>query len=101
MTISQSTEFILPGVCVRTGNAVRMASCVACGQDLGPASGTWKDHAIRREVPLAEAGGAAFDTGFTGVVLRHFYCPSCAVLLDTETATPQDPVLIDRLAGGA
>jgi acetone carboxylase gamma subunit len=74
------------------------AACAACGHVLGPATAPWKDHAHRRDVPLAQAGGVAYDTGHKGVVLRHFYCPACATLLDTETATVKDPVLNDILA---
>jgi N-methylhydantoinase B len=71
--------------------------CRACGHALGPASGVWKAAAVRKETPLASVGAMTFNTGFDGVVLRHFYCPSCATLLDTETARPGDPVLVDRL----
>ena len=45
---------------------------------------------------LAEAG-AAWVTGQEGVVLRHFVCPGCARLLDTETAMADDPPLHDRV----
>ncbi len=71
-------------------------ACSSCG---GPSATDpdWKSHAAMREVLLAEVGSPAFDTGHDGVVLRHFYCPRCATLLDTETATVQDPHLIDRL----
>ncbi|SEP16885.1 Acetone carboxylase gamma subunit [Salinihabitans flavidus] len=85
---------ISASVAVMEGQAV----CAACGQDLGLATEPWKEHAQRREIPLAQAGGPAFDTGHEGVVLRHFYCPSCAALLDTETAMAEDPTLNDILA---
>lgn len=88
------TRFILPTVAT-DGNA---CTCAACGHSLGPATGTWKEAAIRRDVALARAGGGAYDTGFEGVVLRQFICPGCATLLDTETATARDPALDDRLA---
>ncbi|MEM8664907.1 MAG: acetone carboxylase subunit gamma [Pseudomonadota bacterium] len=70
--------------------------CRACGQDLGPSDAPWKAGAMRRETPLAEAG-AAWATGQEGVVLRHFVCPGCARLLDTETAMADDPPLHDRV----
>ncbi len=101
MSIGKKIGSILPSVDLHHSDAGPVAACAQCGQSLGAASQAWKTQAACREVPLAEAGGPAFDTGFEGVVLRHFYCPGCAALLDTETATPQDPVLIDRLAGGA
>jgi acetone carboxylase gamma subunit len=73
-------------------------ACARCGQDLGPATDPWKDHTRGRELSLPEAGGPAFNTGSSGVVLRQFACPGCAVLLDTETARPEDSALVDRLA---
>jgi len=89
-----------PCVALLRDGAETVAACAACGHGLGPAAGAWKDHAVRRETGLAAAGGPAYDTGYEGVVLRQFYCPGCATLLDTETATERDPVLIDRLAEG-
>ena len=68
--------------------------CTSCGTATEKG---WKNKAAVREVPLSKAGAAAFDTGFDGVVLRHFFCPACAALLDTETATPQDAKLHDFL----
>jgi acetone carboxylase gamma subunit len=88
-----SVRHVSPTVAIRDGHH----ACARCGQDLGPAAGTWKDYARRRELPLPEAGGPAFDTGVPGIVLRQFACPRCAVLLDTETARPDDAPLVDRL----
>lgn len=87
------TRFILPTVAT---DGITCA-CASCAHALGPATGAWKAFAIRRDLPLAQAGGGAYDTGFPGVVLRQFICPGCATLLDTETATAQDPALDDRL----
>lgn len=88
MTRSLSGSLVIEGETVQ---------CRACGHPLGPASGVWKEAAVRKETPLADVGAITFDTGSVGVVLRHFYCPSCAALLDTETARPGDPILVDRL----
>ncbi len=85
---------ISASVAVKGGKAV----CAACGHDLGAATAPWKEHAHLREVPLAQVGGTAYDTGHEGVFLRHFYCPGCAALLDTETAMAGDPALNDVLA---
>lgn len=73
--------------------------CTGCGHDLGPMAEAWKAHARRRDIPLSVAGGAAYDNGDPAVMLRQFFCPACATLLDTETAMSGDPVLTDRLAG--
>jgi acetone carboxylase gamma subunit len=94
MTKAQPRRRVSPGVAIEAARHV----CAACGHDLGPEGAAWKDHARRREVPLAAAGGPAYDTGDDAVVLRHFCCPGCAVLLDTETAMQGDPPLVDRLA---
>jgi hypothetical protein len=94
----EADGFISPSV-VRT--RAGRAACTACGADLGPADAPWKEASVRRDVPLATAGGRAYDTGDDAVVLRQFHCPACAALLDTETAMAGDPALIDRLAAGA
>lgn len=89
-----------PTVAVCRNDSGAVTACAACRQTLGPASDPWKEHAVQREIPLSAAGGPAWDTGHDGVVLRQFFCPSCAALLDTETATERDAVLIDRLLDG-
>jgi N-methylhydantoinase B len=94
MSGTENRRWVSPTVAVAGGRHV----CTACGHDLGPAGDTWKDHARCREVPLRVAGGPAYDTGDDAVHLRHFVCPGCAVLLDTETAMAGDPPLVDRLA---
>lgn len=92
MTRSLSATLAVEG----EGAAAEVA-CRTCGARLGPASAIWKNQAVRRETPLDKVGIAAFDTGSDGVVLRQFFCPGCGGLLDTETARPSDPVLVDRL----
>lgn len=75
------------------GPAIR---CIGCGHTLGPAGGPWKQAARREETPMRGAGGAPYSTG-PEVLLRRFFCPNCAALLDTETALPDDPFLDDVL----
>ena len=70
--------------------------CTACGGALASAAEPWKPRARLDERPIA-ALGAAYDTGFDGVVVRRFSCPDCGTLLDTETAMPGDPYLDDRV----
>lgn len=88
------TRFILPTVATDG----LTCSCAACGLVLAKATGPWKAGALRRDLSLVIAGGAAYDTGFPGVMLRQFICPGCATLLDTETATAPDAALDDRLS---
>ncbi len=97
MTQGSKGAFILPGVAVAADGGM---GCAACGHVLATPGEGWKSGATRREVPLALAGGPAYDTGAEGVVIRQFCCPGCGVLLDTETARPEDPVLEDRLGTG-
>lgn len=92
MRRSLSASLVIDG-----DGAAATVACRACGAGLGLASAVWKERARRRETPLAEVGIPAFDTGAPGVVLRQFFCPGCGALLDTETARPADPVLVDRL----
>ena len=99
MSAAAKMRYISPTVMFSEANGTSVCTCVACGHVLGPASEPWKEHAIRRETPLARAGGPAWDTGDDAVLVREFFCPGCAVLLDTETAMDGDPPLIDRLAG--
>lgn len=94
----KAINYLSPAIMIRQDGDAMVSACAACGTTLGPAADPWKNHAVRREAPLAAAGGAAWDTGHEGVLLRQFFCPSCAALLDTETATERDPVLVDRLA---
>lgn len=76
-------------------------TCGDCGHELGPTGESWKRAVPMREVPLAEVGHV-FDTRSGGNVrLRHFYCPHCAGLLDTETALEGDGFLEDRLENAA
>ena len=88
------TGFVLPSVKVAENGA---SACATCGHSLAPAGDAWKSGARCVELTL-EAIGAPFDTGQGGVVLRQFVCPTCATLLDTETATARDAPLDDRLA---
>jgi len=97
MTERSQGGFILPGVAV---TAEGDTACAACGHGLGAPGAGWKSGAARREVPLARAGGPAYDTGAEGVVIRQFSCPGCGELLDTETARPEDPALEDQLGIG-
>lgn len=72
--------------------------CTACNGALGPSDEPWKGYAVTRRVALEDAG-PGFDTHQDRrVLLAHFYCPSCARLLDTETAMEGDPNLADRIA---
>lgn len=64
-----------------------------CGQELGPAGSNFKLGALVRELPLTEANPHVRDPALyidNKVVFRHFYCPSCATLLQTELAVDDE-----------
>jgi len=68
--------------------------CADCGRALADAGQTWKRHAVLTSVPIKDLPGAASAVD-ARAVLRHFACPGCGSLLDTETALPEDPFLDD------
>ena len=69
-------------------------ACVACGHALGPAGKPWKEAARLSQTPLRGAAGKPYSNA-ANVLLRRFFCPGCAALLDSETALAGDPFLND------
>ncbi len=69
--------------------------CTWCGVRVAGGSARWKDHAVRRERPTT-AGGRQRESA-PGIVLRQYYCPECATLLDTEVTRESDPPLHDDI----
>ena len=69
-------------------------SCMACGFVLGPVGRPWKSQARLSVTKVREIPGSTAST-YADVVIRHFSCPDCAALLDSETALPEDPFLDD------
>ena len=69
-------------------------ACMACGHALGPSGEPWKEVACCSETTLKGAGGEPYSNA-ANVLLRRFYCPGCAALLDSETALAGDPFLND------
>jgi acetone carboxylase gamma subunit len=76
-----------------TGKGDHIA-CRSCGHALAPAGQPWKLHAILRELSMNGVGGKAY-TGASEAILRHFGCPGCGALLDSEMALPGEPFLDD------
>lgn len=69
-------------------------ACMSCGYALGPSGQPWKNAATLSESPLQGAAGEPYSNA-ANVLLRQFYCPSCATLLDSESALEEDPFLND------
>ena len=70
--------------------------CGSCGHKLARNGTSWKSAAALSTITVTALPGAASAIE-ARVVLRHFSCPACAHLLDTETALPEDPFLEDVL----
>ncbi|MBI3079147.1 MAG: hydantoinase B/oxoprolinase family protein, partial [Deltaproteobacteria bacterium] len=71
-----------------------------CGATLGAAGDGYKSAAAWEELPLTAAGPIRGEQ-YRGdrFVLRCFYCPNCATLLETEVTLRGSPPLEDRLFG--
>ncbi len=64
-------------------------ACNRCGHAMGPATGNYKDHAVRRLRDKDAVTGLPLPGGRKA--LGHFmeyYCPGCATLLDVEVHCP-------------
>lgn len=69
--------------------------CAQCGQALELEAGQhWKDAVPSSRTPVASLPGWSTSI-HPDLELRQFFCPSCAGLLDTEVALPEDPFLYD------
>jgi N-methylhydantoinase B len=69
--------------------------CTWCGAVFAGGDRHWKLAAARRDQPLAHAGPQADEVG--NLVLREFFCPACATLLDVEIAASADPLCCDDI----
>ena len=78
--------------------------CRHCGHDFGPSGGNWKAGARRGDVPVAETNPHLRDPGIyidAGVAARHWFCPSCGVLADSEIAVGDQAGVWDIRLGWA
>jgi len=75
--------------------AAGWVQCTWCGHRLTGPGRHWKDAAVSAAAPLSTAG--RFHEAAPGLVLRHFYCPECATLLDTEVVLETDAPLYDEV----
>ncbi|HZO07202.1 MAG TPA: hydantoinase B/oxoprolinase family protein, partial [Solirubrobacterales bacterium] len=78
---------------VRADGGFRFA-CLECGHDLGAADGNYKGSCAHADVPLEQTNLLAIDASKwvdADVVLREFYCPGCATMLETEMTVREAP----------
>lgn len=76
-------------------NGTSRLCCVKCNQPISTQAGQhWKDAVPSSRTPVAQLPGWT-PSIHPKLELRQFYCPSCASLLDSEVALPEDPFLYD------
>ncbi len=76
----------------------REIRCRYCDHPLSPVAENYKLHCIRRDFPITEANPHILDPGIfieDDMQWRHFYCPGCGALLQTELARTSDDVFWD------
>jgi len=91
MQVSEAVELV-------EENGERRYRCLRCNESLGPVGANYKLTALVEESELSDANRYIGDPARyvdEKMVFRRFYCPGCAVLLDTEVARAQDPPLQD------
>jgi N-methylhydantoinase B len=82
---------------VAIGDSLRF-TCTECGNDLADARGNYKDGCRFSDRPLEETNMLAVAPEQwvdAPVVLREFYCPGCATILDSEMTSRGAPSLRD------
>ncbi|MBI4285257.1 MAG: hydantoinase B/oxoprolinase family protein [Chloroflexi bacterium] len=79
---------------VMTGNAnVPQIQCRKCGHIFVPVTENWKKHAKVAERPLSVLGPKM--SGTKRFVLREFYCPDCATMIEVEMILKEMPPIWD------
>lgn len=77
------------------------ASCAECGHALGTADRDPKLGAVMRELSIADLSPLNAEGMTERLVARHFYCPSCALLLAVNVQQVGDPVMLEWSLDGA
>jgi acetone carboxylase gamma subunit len=67
--------------------------CAKCKYKLASKFREWKKSAKVAEFPLRKAGPLMSRT--RKFILREFYCPGCATLLEVEMTRKNEPFIID------
>lgn len=68
-----------------------MIQCRKCKHVFCPVTENFKNSTLVSENSLDKAGPATFYRPSDRFILREFYCPKCAGLLDVEMALKEDP----------
>jgi acetone carboxylase gamma subunit len=78
------------------GNSV--IACLECGHELSAASENYKLGCLLEETPVTAVNRHLLEPSrFVDdeIVFRRFYCPGCAVQIETELARPGEEPLWD------
>jgi len=76
----------------------RWIRCRYCDHPLAPATGNYKLGCLQKRFPLQEANPHILDPKCyieEAIEWRHYYCPECGALLETELARSSDAPLWD------
>jgi N-methylhydantoinase B len=82
-------------LCLVERNGEERIAC-RCGFSLSRSDDNYKVHALRKDFPIGAAGPHVDPSPLAPrktFAWREFYCPACALLLTTEVALEEDPVL--------
>ncbi len=71
----------------------RLIQCIKCQHAFCPDTENYKDHALVFEGSPNRAGPR--HSGVDPYILREFYCPGCATMLDVEMCTKGAPFVRD------
>lgn len=78
-----------------TDEGVVALHCVECGHHYGPADRDPKLGAVMSERSIADLS-ALNAVGMTDrLVARHFFCPSCALLIAINVQEHGDPIMLE------
>jgi acetone carboxylase gamma subunit len=75
----------------------RVIQCTKCKYVFCPATDNYKDWALVNELPPTQAGPIHHETD--QFVLREFYCPGCATMLEVEMCLRGAPYIRDFVLG--
>ncbi len=72
--------------------------CVKCNSELGSLEENFKLKAVMKKMPLTKASPLNRPTD--KYIMREYYCPGCATLLEVEVVRRDEGVYWDRIKGG-
>ena len=76
-------------------NKSKFVQCKWCGETICHEREEWKDEVPYGNFPVSKAGPFRAENG--QFVLKEFYCPTCATLLDTEILLKGESHLNDEI----